>query len=167
MAALFLTAFSTPAAAQLLSVRTNALVWGNLTPNLGMELVTSERTSLVGNAYYSLDKQPLDCKLRGVDFQVRYWFSNRPMARSFIALGVQGFHYNASFDNTRHIGDAAGPGLVYGYALPLTKHFNLEFSAGMAMTWFREKRGDVTEYNHSGHRIMPMGVGVTCSYIFK
>lgn len=159
--------FSSQASAQLLSFKTNALLWGNLTPNIGAELVTSERTSMAGNVYYSLDKQFIDCNIKGADAQLRYWFSNRPMARSFIALGVQGFHYRAEFDGTKHIGDAAGPGLVYGYALPLAKRFNLEFSAGMSMMWYREKKGNTTEYNVSGHRLMPMGVGITCSYIFK
>lgn len=155
------------AAAQLLSAKTNALFWGNMTPNLGLELVTSKRTSFVGNAYYSLDNQPIDCNIRAVDVQFRYWFSNRPMARSFIGLGVQGVHYKTKFYGTKHFGDAAGPGLVYGYALPLTKHFNVEFSAGMSVMWFREKRGNVSKYNASGHRLMPMGLGISCSYIFK
>lgn len=168
-ALLVLLCATSHAAAQLLAVKTNALMWGNLTPNLGLELVTSERTSVAGNVYYSIDtdKQPIDCKVKGVDFQVRYWFSNRPLARSFIALGVQGAHYNAVFNNKSHIGDAAGPGLVYGYALPVGKHFNLEFSAGMSMTWYREKLNGSDSYNNSGHRIMPMGVGISCSYIFK
>lgn len=168
IAVILIMAFvSSHAAAQLFSFKTNALLWGNLTPNIGAELVTSERTSLVGNLYYSLDNQPIDCNIKGGDAQLRYWFSNRPMVRSFIALGVQGFHYNATFSSTHHNGDSFGPGLVYGYALPLTRRFNLEFSAGMSMMWYRERKGRTTDYNVSGHRLMPMGVGITCSYIFK
>lgn len=166
-AVLVMACISSHAAAQLISVKTNALLWGNLTPNVGAELVTSERTSLAGNVYYSVGKQPIDCDIKGGDAQLRYWFSNRPMARSFIALGVQAFHYVANLGSVNHRGDTVGPGLVYGYDLPLTKHFNLEFSAGISMMWYREKKGNTLQYNTSGHRLMPMGVGITCSYIFK
>lgn len=167
--ALAMLCVSAHAAAQLLAVKTNALMWGNLTPNIGLELVTSERTSVAGNIYYSIktDKQPIDCRLRGGDLQLRYWFSNRPMARSFVALGVQATRYNAFLNNTYHIGDAAGPGLVYGYTLPLSRRFNVEFSAGMSMMWYRECLGGGEAYNNSGHRLMPMGLGISCSYIFK
>lgn len=168
-AALVLAFFSAHASAQLLAVKTNALMWGNMTPNLGLELVTSERTSVAGNVYYSINTEArlIDCGVRGADFQLRYWFSNRPLARSFIALGVQAVHYNAFLNNKSHIGDAAGPGLVYGYALPVGRRFNIEFSAGMSMTWYREKLNSNTTYNNSGHRLMPMGLGISCSYIFK
>lgn len=36
-------------------------------------------------------------------------------------------------------GDAVGPGMVYGYVLPLGKRFNIEFSAGISLMWYREK----------------------------
>mgnify|MGYP003200658328 CR=1 FL=1 len=35
------------AQAQLIAGRTNALLWGNLTPNFSLELVTSNRTSVM------------------------------------------------------------------------------------------------------------------------
>ena len=38
--------------------------------------------------------------------------------------------------------------------------------------WYREKRYDKGmpepgDYNTTGHKIMPMGLGVSCTYIFK
>lgn len=159
--------------AQLLSVRTNALLWGNLTPNLGMELVTSERTSVSGNVFYSLDANPMDCSIKGADLQLRYWISGRPMVRSFIALGLQGMRYDAEWSDHRHFGDAAGPGIVYGYSLPLSKRFNIEFSAGVSVMWFRERKYAVGtpeptgDYNFTGTKVMPMGLGITCTYILK
>ena len=47
------------AQAQLIAGRTNALLWGNLTPNFSLELVTSNRTSVMAGAFYSLDQNPL------------------------------------------------------------------------------------------------------------
>ena len=158
--------------AQLIAAKTNALLWGNLTPNLSFELVTSEKTSVMAGAFYSVDQNPLDCSIKGVDIQARYWISGRPLAQSFIALGLQGMRYNATFSGKRHFGDAAGPGLVYGYALPLTKRFNLEFSAGISLMWVREQKYEEgtpapDNYNSTGMKVMPMGLGITCTYIFK
>ena len=160
------------AQAPLIAGKTNALLWGNLTPHFSLELVTSDKTSVMAGAFYSLDQNPLDCSIKGAEGQVRYWVSGRPMVQSFIGLGVQAMRYDAVFSDTRHFGDAAGPGLVYGYVLPLGKRFNIEFSAGISMMWYREKRygkgmPEPGDYNTTGHKIMPMGLGVSCTYIFK
>ena len=72
------------AQAQLIAGRTNALLWGNLTPNFSLELVTSNRTSVMAGAFYSLDQNPLDCSIKGAEAQVRYWVSGRAMVQSFI-----------------------------------------------------------------------------------
>ena len=42
------------AQAQLIAGRTNALLWGNLTPNFSLELVTSNRTSVMAGAFCRL-----------------------------------------------------------------------------------------------------------------
>ena len=52
------------AQAQLIAGRTNALLWGNLTANFSLELVTSNRTQA---AFYSLDQNPLDCSIKGAE----------------------------------------------------------------------------------------------------
>lgn len=159
--------------AQLLAGKTNALLWANLTPNLSLELVTSEHTSVAGSLFYSGNRTLTDIGLKGGDFQVRYWVSGRPLVQSFIALAVQGMQYTTdAFSEYHHRGYAAGPGLVYGYALPLTKRFNIEFSAGVSLVWFREQKYEknfvgTREYNHTGHKLMPMGLGISCVYIFK
>ena len=145
------------AQAQLLAGKTNLLMWGNLTPNVSLELVTSERTSVNIGGMYSLNSNPLDCSIKGADVQLRYWLSGRPMARSFVALGLQGMRYHAVFSDKVHHGDAAGPGVVYGYSFPLGKRFNLELSAGVSVMWYREAKYDKgtempKEYNVTAER---------------
>ena len=44
------------AQAQLIAGRTNALLWGNLTPNFSLELVTSNRTSVMAGASTALTR---------------------------------------------------------------------------------------------------------------
>lgn len=161
------------AQAQLIAAKTNALLWGNLTPNLSLELVTSARTSVAGTAFYSLNTTPLNCSIKGVEGQVRYWLGGRPMTQAFVALGAQGMRYTATWSGTRHHGDALGPGGVVGYVLPLNKRWNIEFSAGVSYMWYREQRHDKDQpyteqdYNATGSKVMPMGVGVSITYIIK
>lgn len=167
-----LLAGSGAAQAQLAAVKTNALLWGNLTPNLSVELVTAPRFSLEGTVFYGLNKNPLDVQLKGAQAEIRYWISGRPMARSFVGLSVSGMRYFVAHEGTTHRGDAAGPGLTYGYAWPLCKHFNLEFSAGVGVMWYREKKYaegtnmNKAEYNAKGMKYVPTEVAVTCSYVF-
>ena len=82
------------------------------------------------------------------------------------------FRGTAVFSDKVHHGDAAGPGVVYGYSFPLGKRFNLELSAGVSVMWYREAKYDKgtempKEYNVTGRKVMPMGLGISCSYIFK
>ena len=46
------------AQAQLIAGRTNALLWGNLTPNFSLELVTSNRTSVMAGGFFKLSHKP-------------------------------------------------------------------------------------------------------------
>ena len=94
--------------AQLAAVKTNALLWGNLTPNISMELVTASKFSLEGTVFYGLDKAPLDAQLKGAQAEFRYWISGRPMARSFIGLSVSGLRYTVVHKGKAHQGEAAG-----------------------------------------------------------
>lgn len=160
------------ASAQQAAVKTNVLLWGNLTPNISMELVTAPRFSLEGTVFYGLKNNPLDAQLKGAQAEVRYWLSGRPMARSFIGLSVSGMRYTVTHKGTSHQGDAGGPGLTYGYAWPLGTHFNLEFSAGVGAVWYREKKyAEGTNlgsepYNAKGMKWVPTEVSVACSYTF-
>ena len=71
-----------------------------------------------------------------------------------------------------HKGEAAGPGLTYGYAWPLSKRFNLEFSAGVGALWYREKKYPEgtnlkkEEYNANGIKCVPTEIAVSCCYLF-
>lgn len=165
--------FFAPAQAQLLAGKTNALLWANVTPNFSLELVTSEHTSLSGSLFYSPKHTTTDISMKGCDLQLRYWFSGRALAQSFLALGLQGMKHDVNaFSDYVHDGFSTGPGLVYGYDLPLTKRFNLEFTAGVSIMWYREKKYGKQEqapyeYNHTGKKLMPMGIGISCVYIFK
>ena len=60
------------ASAQLMAIKTNTLLWGNLTPNLSMELVTTKKTSFEITGFYSLDNTPLNTQLKAAQMEMRY-----------------------------------------------------------------------------------------------
>lgn len=173
MCGLMLTAMGLEVKAQLISAKTNALMWGNLTPNLSLELVTSGKTSVEATAFHSLKNTPLDTKLTGGQVEMRYWLSGRPTNWMFVGLSLTGLRYDTSLNSkVRHVGDAGGPGVVYGYVLPLGKHWNIEFAAGLSMIWYRERKYDKNidiwqqPYNESGRRFLPSKLSVSCAYVF-
>ena len=173
MCGLMLAAMGHETKAQLISAKTNALMWGNLTPNLSLELVTSGKTSVEATAFHSLKNTPMDTRLTGGQVEMRYWLSGRPTSWMFVGLSLTGLRYDTSLNSkVRHLGDAGGPGVVYGYVLPLGKHWNIEFAAGLSMIWYREKKCDknidilLQPYNENGRRILPSKLSVSCAYVF-
>lgn len=170
---LFFTIICGKAEAQLISAKTNAILWGNVTPNLSVELVTSKKTSLEITGFYSPDKTPLSTSLRGGQMELRYWISGRPMSWLFTGISATALQYDFSAGTSfRHAGDAVGPGILFGYALPIATHWNIEFATGMGLLWFREKKYDEKQYiekqpyNNRGMKIMPTKLSVSFAYVF-
>lgn len=160
-------------AAQMMAVKTNALLWGNLTPNLSMELVTSKKTSFEITGFYSLKNTPFDTQLQGTQMEMRYWASGRPMNSLFMGVSLSALKYETTFGRgSRHTGDAIAPGIVFGYALPLGKHWNVEFATGVGYFWYKERRyGQETDtwmkpYNEHGGRMLPTKLNASIAYIF-
>ena len=114
------------AQAQLAAVKTNVLLWGNLTPNLSLELVTGRENQPGRYIVLRTVKESSNDTAAGAQAEFRFWISDRPMARSFVGLNMTGMRYLVTYKGNLHHGDALGPGVVYGYALPLTRHFNLK-----------------------------------------
>ena len=157
---------------QQLTVKSNALLWVNSTPNLSLELVTTRRTSLDVSMCYTIPGNPLNVDMRGVSAEYRYWISGRPFARCFTGFSLLGTRYDVNVSSTRHHGDAGGIGLVLGYVLPIGKRWNIEFESGFGFLFFREKRftedisPDDVNYNSNGHKCLPTKVAIAVGYTF-
>lgn len=161
------------AAAQLMAIKTNTLLWGNLTPNLSMELVTTKKTSFEITGFYSLKNTPFDTQLKGAQMEMRYWASGRPMNSLFMGVSLSALRYETTFGRVnRHVGDAIAPGIVLGYALALGKHWNVEFATGVGYFWFDERRYGkqhdawMEPYNEHGRRMLPTKLNASFAYIF-
>lgn len=159
-----------PVLAQRIALKTNLLYWGILAPNLELEARLAPKLTgdvSVAGSFATLGKYKLN--FTAVEPEVRYWME-RPMARHYVGVAGLFANYHMHFGEKRHLGDAMGAGLVYGYAFVLGQRWNLETSLGVGLAHFREKRyRDVEpeEANHKGWAVVPMRIGVTLSYVIR
>lgn len=164
----------TSASAQRVALKTNALYWATLSPNLGVEFKFNRHITLNLEGVINRLKVS-DCDTRGTIFSAegRYWFSGRPQAGHFLGIMVLGSNYNLLLKGHRHDGDAIGGGLTYGYSFVLSRHWSLETSIGGGAIYFREKNYKETlEEAHDGPNFMkcklfPIKAGVSFVYIIK
>lgn len=158
---------------QHLSIKTNGLMLGAGLPNLGVELVTSKKTSLELSAFAGYHPYKIDFVTIGLIPEFKYWFSGRAMARSYVGVSLLANSYNLKWKERRYEGDALGLGVTFGYSIPLSPHWNLDFSAGLGGVYFRQKDYDAAEVNTSyfannkGIKFMPTKLAISIAYIIK
>ena len=83
--------------AQLLALKTDALWDGLMTPNLGMEIVTGNKTSFGLSVFGNYKPWGMDMKMVGAIPEFRYWFGGRPMMREFIGVAALGTSYDITW----------------------------------------------------------------------
>lgn len=127
--------------AQDIALKTNALYWGALTPNIGIEARHSRKLSTDWQVAYNPWTFKDDKKLRFwlVQPELRYWFCEA-MEGHFVGLHLHGAQFYGSFNEKRYDGYLVGGGLTYGYAWILSSHWNLEalIGVGYARLWYKE-----------------------------
>ena len=131
-----------------LAVKTNLLyAGGTLTPNLMLEIGTGPKTSFQLSGSYNPWNRvgTTDDNEKWVHWVVRpefrWWFCER-FNGHFLSANLFYNQYNISGKNIpfvnfkkeyRYEGNAWGAGINYGYQLPLSKRWGLEFSAGVGV----------------------------------
>lgn len=170
---LFMALGASQLRAQLIAVKTDALWDCAMVPNLGIELVTGERTSVSLSAYGSKNPWGQDISLVAVMPEFRYWFSGRPMNKHFIGIAALGSNYDIVWGKKIFNGDAIGAGLTFGYAFYLSSHWSLECYGSVGAVYYKLNRGYTTDVysnvlqNAHGYTLMPFKLGVSFSYIIK
>ncbi|MBE6288495.1 MAG: DUF3575 domain-containing protein [Mediterranea massiliensis] len=165
--------------AQQIAVKTNGLMWAATMPNLSMEFVTGEHSSLDLTAAVSQKVWSNPFKMVAVQPEYRYWFNGRPMVREYIGVAALGATYDITWGDKMYDGDAVGAGVTIGYALTLGKRLNVEFYGGFGAVYFRQKQyyiddnytdfdeSEVMHVNSSGYKLIPIKLGVSISWIVK
>lgn len=175
------------AGAQDVALKTNLINDILLSPNLGVEIglapkwtldLTGELNlwSVDGHSWKHAFFQP----------EARYWLCQR-FAGHFVGVHAIGGAYNfgnlgidinflgSDFRNLRHKryqGWAAGAGLVYGYAWPVHKHWNIEAALGLGWIYTRfdsypcRKCGKKLQKNKPHNYVGPTKAAVNVEYIF-
>ncbi len=146
--------------AQKVGVKTNALYWATATPNVGFEFALADRwTFEIAGGWnpWTFDTQKnIKAKHFLVTPEIRYWFCESfnghfigingnytqfnvggfPVLGLFVPSENDGIFIN-DLKNARSEGWAAGAGITYGYAFPISRRWNMEFNLGVGF-WYSE-----------------------------
>lgn len=158
--------------AQHVAVKTNALCWGVLAPNLGVEFGAGRRVTVeLFGAYrpWTVWKNP-DARFWLAQPEVRYWLCES-FEGHFFGLHLHGAQYYAHAGASIYDGYLAGAGLSYGYAWILSPHWNLEAQVGVgyARLWYKERPNLPCEKcftDRTGNYVGPTRLSLTFSYLF-
>lgn len=168
------------ARAQMLAVGTD-LAWDAVAvPNLSLEMVTGNSSTLSLSVLGTSGSWALsDAKLVLVQPEWRHYFSGRPMHSHFVGLAALGGTYEFTHNGKVRDGYGGGLGLTFGYVWNFSKRWSLDVHAGLGCVAYSQKEyyvGDrYEEYsvngnvkaNAHGYYLMPTRIGVSLSYIIR
>lgn len=164
---------------QQIAVKTNALMLGALTPNLGCEIVTGEHSSVDFSAFGHKNPYGITSTIIGAQPEFRFWFNGRPMTREYIGVGMLLTTYDITWKRSVYDGDAIGIGLTGGYVFSIGRRWNIELSGSFGFIGFRQKQyyvndnydsyftGGGSRVNGWGYKMFPVELGVSVCYIIK
>lgn len=177
-------AFCREGRAQRLAVKTNALSWAALAPDLGLEIVTGERTSLSLSVCGTDMPFNLPYQLFVIRPEYRFWFNGRPLTREYVGLSAFGARYAITLPagtGRANVfkGDGLAAGVSGGYVFNLSKRWNFELSGGTGLLLFRQKQffstdsyeqyfvEEVSKPNTIGYKLFPVNLSATFIYIIR
>ena len=162
--------------AQQVGVKTNALMWTAMTPNVGCEVVVGEHSSIDLSVFGHYRPYGLNSKILAFQPEYRYWFNGRPMVREYIGASAMVVNYDMNIRNYVYNGNAFSVGLTGGYAFLLSSRWRLDLSCGFGLLFFFQKQYYETDdyyvdknipYNSNGYKLFPSKLGVSFTYIIK
>ena len=173
--------------AQDVAPKTNLINDIALSPNIGVEVGLAPKWTLDMTAEMNLWKvDGRSWKHLYFQPEARYWFCQR-FSGHFIGFHALGGIYNfgklnlpfnmlgsnlKELKNKRYQGWAAGAGVVYGYAWPLHKHWDIEAALGIGWLYTRfdsypcQICGTKIDRNKSHNYFGPTKLSVAVEYIF-
>lgn len=166
--------------AQMLSVNTEATTLALMAPNLGLELTVGEKSTVGLNFITAQNSWGKSVEAYVIQPEYRYYVKGRPMYSLFVGVAGIATSYNFPLDNKVYDGYAVGAGLSFGYVLPLSERWNIDFHAGYGAILYRQREYGTTDnydsdsvkngeayVNASGCWFLPTKFGVSVSYIIR
>lgn len=172
---LLLLAAGREACAQQFAVKTNALFDAALTPDIGVELVTGEHSSVALSVFGHWKPYGINSRMITVQPEYRFWFNGRPLVREYIGATAFASAYDINVKNHVYAGNAVSLGVTGGYVFPLGERMNFELSGGFGFLFFRQKQyldnmsydPTMSPVNAYGYKLFPAKLGATFIYIIK
>lgn len=170
--------FATTVSAQMLSVNTDLAMAALQTPSFGMELVVGNHTSISLNGLGNYNPWGSNVRILAFQPELRYYLSRRPMYHHFVGVCGLAASYDMLYDGVRRDGYGIGGGITFGYVVPLSSRWNIDFHAGFT-TFFYEQRefepdkfanetvDKILPLNTNGHYTLPARIGVSLTYIIN
>ena len=121
-------------------IKSNMLYDALLVPNIGVEFYCGQHWSVGCNwmyAWWKSDRRHHYWRTYGGDVEVRYWLGERagksPLEGHHIGLYGQILTYDFELGGKGFLADkwTYGAGVSYGYSLPVARHLNIDFTAGI------------------------------------
>ena len=181
--------------AQRFAVKTNALYLATATPNVGLEVALGERWTFEAEGGYNpwtFDKEKnMKAKHWLVSPEFRYWFCNSfqghfigingnytqfnvgalpvPVHAAFISLNQT---QEQDLEKSRVEGWAVGAGLTYGYAFPIARRWNIEFTAGFGYWYsvynqYESRKCGLFQETVQKHALGPTSLGISFIYMIR
>lgn len=159
--------------AQLFAVKTDLVLDAAMTPNLGFDLVVSERGTVGATLFGNKNPWGQDVSMLGLMPEYRFWLNGRPMTRMFVGAALLAVDYDITWQNQIYDGNAFGLGATFGYDFLLGARWTLECYGSFGAVYYQHKRSYVTDhynelrYNARGAAFVPFRLGVSLVYIIK
>ena len=183
--------------AQTFAVKTNGLYLATATPNMGLEAAMGERWTIeIEGGYnpwtFDVEKN-MKIKHWLVSPEFRYWFCNSFQGH-FIGINGNYTQFNIGslpfsmpplfidlckdapgmpdLKESRIQGWAAGAGITYGYAFPIARRWNLEFTAGFGWWYtvydqYESRKCGLFQQTVQKHALGPTSLGISFIYMIK
>lgn len=125
-----------PVWAQKVVVKTNALYWATLSPNIGIEAKLSNHSTIELDGMMNLFEFGDNRKYNflAVRPEYRYWLC-QSFSGHFIGAHALYSNYNGGLKEHRYNGNLYGAGVNYGYQWYLAPRWSLEATAGLGYVY--------------------------------
>ena len=126
--------------AQTIGIKTNALGWVALQPNLGLDVGIGDMFSFNVEGMFGpfILSNGYRMKVQGAQGEFKYWFKEKFHGP---AIGVYGnwAKYDYALAKYRYLGDMYGTGVSFGYTWFLCSNWALELVGGIGWEHFKQE----------------------------